>query len=555
MKYLISLIFSLVTFPYLHSAKIYTTDLYRIDKPKQIAVLSLQGFANREKPQAFVNPGKTGCFSKEGEYYEQPLNILSTGVNAISDATKEKFPHLEDVWIDYYSRKYNLGFENLSYSDFVGKFISLVKGVVIYDEKNPATDIPVAVTYAAQHNCLPVTKELYTSDPHIRKLPVKEDLRKRNFKTKTDAYNWLTEKYLHKSNKTMAYSYWNAEHNYFTVDMAIARKLFAFDLSYANEKIYKDENKTFEYSIPESGLLDKIFSHLNPCSSILGWGEPNEFILQARCGSGGHVLLCTNVSPNLSFHSIITPAYTAYKQRRSQSLCDSVKLEQKIYVTFSMNEGDTYKCLGNLMNDGAWLQEQRGKLPYNWPCNPRIFGMLPGLAEYYYDSMTTFDYFYIPTSGVGYYDSSFSSDKQRSVYASEIRKAAQNTDMHYMDIWWNEFPGSDEWLASMNLKGIFKWKSHEQVNYSKPFIQIDSDIYYPKYKNPSELAEYIKTQGDEAGVPWFIHVYGVTPQFAYEVAALLPDSKYKVVCADEFFTAAAQAEPYLHNKKIDKKEK
>ena len=55
------------------------------------------------------------------------------------------------------------------------------------------------------------------------------------------------------------------------------------------------------------------------------------------------------------------------------------------------------------MMDGAWLHEKRGQIAFNWPTNPKILHMLPGLAQYYYNSMIDNDYFTVPTSGIGYF--------------------------------------------------------------------------------------------------------------------------------------------------------
>jgi hypothetical protein len=62
----------------------------------------------------------------------------------------------------------------------------------------------------------------------------------------------------------------------------------------------------------------------------------------------------------------------------------AVKLENRCYVTFMVNEGDTLKWMGSVMGAGRWLEPGRGRLPINWGISPFINEYYPGLMEYYY---------------------------------------------------------------------------------------------------------------------------------------------------------------------------
>lgn len=536
--------------------KIYTIDISTLDSEETAAVLALQGLANREAPQIMIEPKSKGGF-QEGGYQVQNVNMQIGGLVALSPETLKKYPNLEDVWKDYYGNTYQYSFEEVGFQTLFQLFSSVYKGSVKYTGIPNNAGVAVAVTCCGQLDAIPVTASLLSKHAFLKDLPILKDLTTLGFKNKKDAHRWAIDEYLAKTSKDCAYSFWNAERNFYTIDYVVAKKLFAFDLSFANEKIHTDGGGTnYPYDNVEAGLLDEIFSYLNPGSIILGWGQPNEYILQARCGEKGHALICSNVSPNMSFHAAIPFMTTGLKQKRQLNDSD-VKLENKIYITFSINEGDTYKSVGNLMNDGAWLHEKRGEIPFNWPVNPKILQIFPGLAEYYYDTMTTDDYFYSSTSGIGYFDSSFSTDEARTVYAEKNKAAFEYADIHYMDLWWNGFAGNDKWIASMGVKGYTTWTGEEKVVYTATVPRIESEIYYVLYEptkiKASYLAQYIQEQTKNVNDrPWFVHVYASDPTNAAEVMRNLSPERFQAVCMDEFFALAMKAESTTKNKSISK---
>lgn len=540
------------------SNKVYTIDLSVLNEEETFAVLALQGLANREKPQIYVEPRKKGGF-QGGGYMVQDVNVQRDGIIAITDDTKEKFPELEDVFKEHYKNKYNYNYQEVSFTELFNTFSKCYKGIVIYGGKSSPEGICIAATVAGQTDAIPVTENLRNKYPFFASAAVSENLITKDFSSRLDAHRWAMDTYLSKCSKDYMYSFWDAENNSYTIDYAIKNKLFSFNLSFANEKIHTDMDKVFPYSDEEAALFDRLCEYLNPGSIILGWGQPNEYILQARCGEKGHALICTNCSPNSSFHQAVPVSETTRKQVR-QLTEDDVTLENKIYITFSINEGDTYKSLGNLMNDGAWLHQQRGSIPFNWPANPKVLDMLPALADYYYSTMTQNDYFYASTSGIGYFDATHSTPGQREVYASKSKEVIERNDMHYIDIWWNNFTDNDKWVASMGVEGYTTGTSREAVNFSKAIPIIESDMYYDLYLPPtkrkaSNMALYIKEQSKTAisgKRPWFIHVYACDPAFASAVMENLDPALYKAVCMDEFFMLAKKAKSKLLLRSVPK---
>lgn len=540
------------------TSTIYTINLSDLSDDEVFAVLTLQGLANREKPQIYVEPKHKGAF-QGGGYLVKDINVQRDGILALADEVKQKYPNLEDVFEDYYHNKYGYNFQPISFIDLFAKFSDYYKGIVIYGGKKSPEGIAITTTSCAQLDAIPVTIGLKDKYSFFQSSKILENLITHSFSSRTDAHRWAIDTYLSKCSKEYAYSYWDVENNFYTVDYAIKNKLFSFDLSFANEKIHTDNGINYPFSLEEAKLFDEICAYLNPGSIILGWGKPNEYIIQARCGERGHALICTNSSPNSTIHQTIPAKNEARKQIRQFNDNDFI-LENKIYITFSINEGDTYKSIGNLMNDGGWLHQKRGKIPFNWPINPKVLDMFPALAEYYYTTMTQNDYFYVPTSGIGYFDATFSTPEQRNLYAQNAKKVIENMDMHYIDVWWNNFADEDKWIASMGVKGCTRNTGREAVNFSKAIPIIESDMYYDLYMPPtkrkaSNMAFYIKEQSKSAvsgNRPWFINVYAADPAFASAVMENLDPEKYKVVCMDEFFILANKAKSKLALRSVPK---
>lgn len=530
--------------------KVYTVDISILNEEETAAILSLQGLVNREKPQILVLPKDKGGFGGRG-YKFQDTNMQRDGLAALSQETLDKYTSLEDVWEEYYSKEYQYTFEPIDFEDAFSTFASFYRGGVKYGGIHAAAGIAIATTICGVSDAIPVTQGLIDKYPVLKALPVITDLTSFHFKNRKEAHRWAIDEYLDRTSKDYAYSYWQHERNFYTIDYAIAHKLFSFLLSFASEK----NPQGGVYDKEEADMLDEIFAHLNPGSIILGWGESEEYIIQARCGEGGHALICTNISPNLSFHAAVPADITQLKQKR-QLKEEQVNVENKIYISFSINEGDTYKSVGNLMMDGAWLHEKRGQIAFNWPTNPKILQMLPGLAQYYYNSMTENDYFTVPTSGIGYFDATYSTEEARALYAAKSKEAAAYADQHYIDVWWNGFQGNDKWIQSMGMKGYTSWTDKQQVWYFSAIPRIESELYYDLYYPPtqrkaSNMATYIKTQTESiTDRPWFVHVYACDPTFAAEVMRNLPAGRFQAVCMDEFFALAIKAKSKVQGRKI-----
>ena len=524
---------------------IYTVDIGGMNDEERVAVIALQGLVNRGGTRIMVEPKNAGGFYGTG-YQNMPSNIVQNGIDPISEA-RMKYASIEDVWKEFYKDKYDYSFVTMSFQKIFEQFADAYKGVVVYESLDADAGIAIATTACGVLDGVPVTESLMKKYPFLADAPVLENLTEHGFASRVAAHEWAVAQYLDKCSTKGAYSYWAPERNYFTIDYAVNQKLFSFSLRYDNAQ-YCEEGYTYDPA--EVEVMDRIFAHLDLGSNVFGWGMSPENVMQGRIGQGGHVLICTNASPNLSFHANLGIAGQPMKQKRQPH---DVTLENKVYITFTSHEGDTYKCLGNLVNDGMWLHDRRGDIPFNWAMNPQLLTLLPGLADYYYTELTDNDYVISPTTGLGHYDATYSTEEMRTMFASRNREYFNLMDQHYMDIWWNNFEGRDEWIASMGVDGFTTWVEYETVNYTTAVTNIESEMYYDLYWPPTEhdpevMAAYILGQGNKpqvVGLPWFIHVYACDPTFAYRVMQNLPADRFEAVCMDDFFALAELARPQI----------
>ena len=552
LKKLITIFFSISTIAIYAGNPVYTIDISNLTNDEIVSVLVLQGLANRQNAQILIEPRSKAGF-KGGGYKVANINLPHDGVLPIAPDVMAKYESLESVWMEYYGNAFGYTFQRVDFTTLFNQFSSLVKGKIIYDGANASLGIPLATTIAGVEDGIPVTTALMTKYPFLQNYTTIIDLVSLNLTTKYNAQKWLVDNYLSRTSSDMAYSYWSRENNFFTIDIAVSKKLFTFDLAYTSEQVkVNGSGATLTYDPAEAAIMDQVFAHLKPGSIILGWGSSDEYIIQARCGNGGHALICTNVTPNLSFHAAVPVPETSFVQKR-QLTANDVTLENKIYITFSINEGDTYKSVGNLMEDGAWLHQNRGQIPFNWPVNPKLLQILPAMAKFYYSSMTSKDYFYSPTSGIGYFDASFSTAGMRTVYAQKGKEATAYTDMHYMDVWYNKFDGREQWIKDMGISGFTTWTSMQRADFSKVIPWIESEMYYCTNLKTSGMAEYIQDQTKNVtGRPWFVHVYGIDPSFAATMMSKLDSTRFKAVCMDEFFLLANKAKTKLLGRYINK---
>ena len=253
----------------------------------------------------------------------------------------------------------------------------------------------VALTLCGLESLLPVTAALRATHPALAALPVKYNLTSR-WNTSAAAYRWALEELMPRVNHSVGWSagrshtddkgtnVWQGgppEMALLGLDIAVARRGFMFNLS-PNATLAPEEAALFDAvmaglngttaSDPTPSPLGRQLGHVpfdeRPLPAIYGWSEPeSEYTI--RVSQGGGYVLCSG-APNLSFWARVAAGSLAgvFGSAARAAAPPPAPLQNKVYVTFQTNEGDTPKIVAGLFG-GSWLNPNRGRVPVAWGIN------------------------------------------------------------------------------------------------------------------------------------------------------------------------------------------
>jgi hypothetical protein len=361
---------------------------------------SLQGILNRDKARIFLYfPDKTD----QGWYDEYPVKE-----ERVFYKWYRQYDHLQFTEV---GEPFAL-FEKLSEAES-----SSINGYVIVDNKLPVT-ANIAANYASIGNLVPVTETILEEGKNILSdWPVKHDLRgKFQNVSKLQVYEWAFEHQWPKANHAQVANMGTPEPgddlptNSFRTsnrarDFTIAERGFFFALQSGGD----------EYE-----LKDKTFQAMEPHGYIFGWdqGRGETKHISQLSKHGQLALGASTYSANFSFrsHVHVPGAVERFKQRVVDSINELPSLEQKIYLTFILSDGDSLNFLIRKGQGGQWQLPQRGEVTFGWEIQPFLTEVAPGLLDYFQATATDNDYFVNGVSGIGYfYPEEMPKDTLRSV--------------------------------------------------------------------------------------------------------------------------------------------
>lgn len=498
------------------------------------AVLAIQGIVNRTGPRIFV-------FQGNGNQWGKFVGQESDGKSWLSTEFLAKYRNTDDLFEEYYIRK--RGFrkrEVASLAELYSEFRSYLKGAVLYDVDKMDQRV-IAFSFASAEDYLPVTAKLREKYPVLASCPVKENLNGR-FKNPVESQQWAHDKLASKCTDRSISSYWPGE-TWLSIDHGIAKRNFFYFLN------YKPSENAAEFR-----LLQRILTGLAAGSAICGWGNGEDAILAAIAKHGAY-LQCDSV-PNLSFHRAVTPISRSMPNKKTAFDPAAVKLEDKCYVAFMINEGDTLKCMGSFYNGGQWFWPQRGHIPINWGGNPAIVEEYPALMEAIYSTMSDQDLFFSAITGYGYYNSKYSPGS--SYFTKKERETAPLGHMSVGSVYsvhnMNEAANgildakTDRWLVDRGREGyIFESAQRANLKFTsalQPLIGVDWSLFYWRIRYDKGVdpvkgtIDRIKALADEHESPFLIPVYGGSPGEFKRIADALPSERFKVVLLDEMVELA-----------------
>ena len=385
-------------------------------------------------------------------------------------------------------------------------------------------------------------------------LQVVEDLRGR-FPDDLAAYRWALDNLMPQCNKHLAFS---AGHTHgdsllggdpaitIGLDYPIAQKAFIFNLSPAGIPCDFYNTKCPGYPA-QAKLFDEVMSKLARPTGIYGWSEP-EYLYTERVSRSGNFVMCS-AAPNTSFWAKVP---VGQNLRLPAPPPRTKPLEDKYYLTFQTNEGDTPKILAALMCMG-WLSPKRGTVPVAWGVDPHIAEVFPALFEYFVTTAKGQDSFFAGCSGGGYcYPWQM---PNLDDYARHVHRCVSNYGPNVVDIWESGlFLDKFEHIQSIEKVACFTQQTlgaatNNWLPDGTPVLSADNRLYYfdlaPGFKSSADdLRHIIEGVAAAHQPPFFIVIYGGVSQvceLAEGVRQGLPPDKYEVVGAQDMAILARQA--------------
>ena len=551
------------TGPYNEAKEAYVIDVSRMTPSEKALITAMQGIINRDGAYVYVTAGSSVVWNDLRNY------SYNTVKGAFTDELMEKYPYTDLFWIDYYTDKHGYTFIESTPEEVYNKFKDKFKGILYYDSVNGNYALPeIVLTVAGLTDSIPVTENLLNRKyGFLKDSEIVVDIRGK-FKDKYEAHQWTIDNYLDQCNKNILGSYFNeGEGGTLQSDIAVQNKAFIVKMSFATRRFSQPE--VDPYKPQDEAIMDQILKHMNPYAICWGWGEGGEGSIVTRLCEEGMILMCGNTD-NASFHYKVKPLKEGFSQK-AKTNPDDVKLENKIYIAYMNNEGDTYKSLSTLMNTGTWLQDTRGSLPVNWGIDPLLNELMPAMMEYYYDTATENDYFFNATSGYGYTNVEKFNSSYIDGLARLIKEGSRLADTEYLDCWYfRGLAGNDkatdpaykwEWLKNAGMKGVTLQAAGgvQEITFESDMPAIASDMYYcftemnlgSVEKEVDRLVDIILANHNNIkDQPWFTFLYAGDPALFKAVMDKLPSDRYEAVPLDKLFMLAEQAKGQVAGKQI-----
>lgn len=549
--------------PTSRATPVHVVDIRSFTSDQRLSIVCLQGLVNRGGPRVYLNTGPSVQWMQFN--FDERKNAIWN--KQAAEELKTRYTSICDAWIDILTRRGLCKFEAVPMPRLLEIHREPISGVILYEKLDD--DLAVVATMAGLRGAVPMTPKVYEAWGQPLGLPVVFDVRSLygQYDPKQErrlaAHRWAIEHLFPDCRKNGALSRdrtygLDAHDTLIDVDLAVTNRWITYDLSYSSPETKNPNDRPhpqYGFDLPDTPLLKTILAGLEPQSPVYGWGRPDENNLVRRLTLAGKVKICTGTA-NSSFYKhlprMTSSASAPAKDRPRPSL------EEKVYVAFMVNEGDTLKYLASQGNLGAWLQPERGKIPINWGMDPLLYREFPGLVSYYQATATENDHFFSATSGWGYTHPDRLSDKQLEPYGQLVREGGRIAGLEYIDFWWigglRPRKAFYPFIQATGMRGVTLWSDHQGVEYAPDGTPIVHSDHYYTLGEPAAFAEQLIRDATKIRGPWFVAVYGAkvtgTPYNFYEAARRLPADRFKVVSLAEFFAAARAARSEVEGQQV-----
>jgi hypothetical protein len=540
--------------PAMNKAILYV-DLEGRSPAEKLAGYVLQGLANRDAARVLVRLGADNRWSEMRLDFQHPEFGRAWSPEA-ADVQRARLgsEYFSDFWVAYLKEHRGFNVERLTLEQFIDRERERLQGLILYRD---LSDLSIAATMAGLRDALPVTaairRQLVAAGINLPILFDVAEARKTysaGLTPREGAHQWAIENLLPEvatdGAVSRARSYGLDRHDTLTdIDHAVQNRWFVYDLNH--EAIANDENgaKGFE-DHPDHRMVERILSSLDPWSAVWGWGKPEENNYIRSLSRNQLIGICGGV-PNTSFFRKLEDDGASWQQSHVDAGDIAKTVEDKVYIAFMVNEGDTIKNAYGLMGDGAWLHPERGEIPINWGINPYLLTTHPALMRYYYETSSPNDYFFSATSGWGYTHLPWIPAESRNRYANLINQGLDLADTRFLDLWWIR-PMETEgvlgnFLKKLSVQGITDWDNRSEFIDGKYDVPVLKSFHYYTLDHPEAFAERLEFEFAEVEGPWPLIVYGArvhgSPYRFAQVMKHLPNDRFEAVTLDRLFAIAS----------------
>ncbi|MBS4200511.1 hypothetical protein KHA93_12805 [Bacillus sp. FJAT-49732] len=304
-----------------------------------------------------------------------------------------------------------------------------------------------------------------------------------------------------------------------------------------------------ESNIPEEKVLfEKILSDVEPNTPYLGWfgnDVAGEFSGTEIVSKHGVYVLAADWFNNMTVFSGAKGKIVKQKPMKAP------KLDNKIYITFTLGEGDNLQYNQHHMRF-LWDNKRRGSVPINWTTSPLLYDVAPSILGYYQQTATENDLLVAGPSGAGYIYPTPWPDDTFHIYAKQTGKYMKKTGMDIIYAL-NRVDGKDVLLSDLkaqnyidfvNPKGMFiGWDNHTEttiLNGKLPQSILLSSSSIGQAKE--EIAK--ATSKWDGKSPLFIAMgmlaWSINPSDIEEIAKSL-GPEFEVVRGDQYFDLVREA--------------
>jgi hypothetical protein len=199
----------------------------------------------------------------------------------------------------------------------------------------------------------------------------------------------------------------------------------------------------------ERALKSQLLAEMDQFGYVLGWhvAQDSEDDHIAHLSKYGQLALGgSTYAMNFSMHSQVEIPGDPIKRFKNHAerpkTVDGV--DNNIYITFVMSDGDSLNHLMRNAHGGQWLFDQRGEIPFGWEIQSLLADMGPGILDYFQATATDNDHFVASASGIGYVFPSQMPEKTFSDYLDATDSYIQTTGMSSLTVLNNYRPVSEK---------------------------------------------------------------------------------------------------------------